>query len=104
MYTAGGVLVGNIAFERKNSSSDDVILLSKRYMGRSPKDDEVEIDNLHLPWQQPINENGKLKFPVKERGKKRNFSPEEVASEILRKVRFDGNLLFFLIIQCRDFS
>ncbi|CBY07424.1 unnamed protein product [Oikopleura dioica] len=88
MYTAGGVLVGNIAFERKNSSSDDVILLSKRYMGRSPKDDEVEIDNLHLPWQQPINENGKLKFPVKERGKKRNFSPEEVASEILRKVRF----------------
>ena len=98
MYTAGGVLVGNRAFEMKNSSSDDLILLSKRYMGRSPNDDEVEIDNLHLPWQQPVDENGKLKFPVKERGNKRHFTPEEVASEILRKVRFDGILSTFLCL------
>ena len=90
MYTEKGLIIGNIAYERMRSNPEDVILLAKRYMGRSPKDEEVEIDNLHLPWQQPIDENGKLKFQVNERGQRRNFSPEEIASEILRKVRLDG--------------
>lgn len=59
---------------------------AKRLIGRRFDDPTVQQDLKHWPFQ-VVSENGKPKIVVEYKGEKRKFSPEEISSMVLTKMK-----------------
>eukprot|EP00833_Pecoramyces_ruminatium_P003350 jgi/Orpsp1_1/1177382/evm.model.c7180000061246.1 len=79
-------LIGKPAMRKAGSNPTNTVYGIKRLMGRNFNDPEVQSDIKHWPFK-VIEKNGKPYSQVKYKNKIVNFTPEEISSMILSKMK-----------------
>jgi L1 cell adhesion molecule like protein len=79
-------MVGDAAKNQVAMNPENTIFDAKRLIGRRFDDPTVQSDMKHFPFK-VINENGKPKFKVTHKGEEKLFSPEEISSMVLFKMK-----------------
>ena len=79
-------LIGDAAKNQVAMNPENTIFDAKRLIGRRFDDESVQNDMKHFPFQ-VINEGGKPKVRVEFRGENKTFSPEEISSMVLLKMK-----------------
>ncbi|KXN85446.1 Heat shock protein HSS1 [Leucoagaricus sp. SymC.cos] len=79
-------LIGDAAKNQTAMNPHNTVFDAKRLIGRKFDDVEVQSDIKHFPFG-VINKNGKPYVTVEYRGEKKEFSPEEISSMVLTKMR-----------------
>lgn len=85
-FTENECLVGDAAKQQIALNPTNTIFDAKRLIGRSFDDPIVQADMKHWPFK-VINENGKPYFEVQHEGKAKTFSPEQISSMVLIKMK-----------------
>ncbi|KAF9047451.1 heat shock protein 70 family [Panaeolus papilionaceus] len=83
----GERLVGLPAKRQAVVNSANTVFAFKRLIGRQYKDKEVQDDQKHWPFQLVSKGDGRPAVQVDNGGKKQDFSPEELSSMVLQKMR-----------------
>ncbi|KPJ12929.1 Heat shock protein 68 [Papilio machaon] len=79
-------LIGDAAKNQVAMNPDNTIFDAKRLIGRKYDDPTVQQDIKHWPFK-VINDNGKPKIQVSFKGKAKVFTPEEISSMVLLKMK-----------------
>ncbi|KAG0671115.1 70-kilodalton heat shock protein [Pichia californica] len=79
-------LIGDAAKNQAAMNPHNTVFDAKRLIGRKFEDTEVQTDMKHFPFK-VINEGGKPKIQVEYKGETKVFTPEEISSMILTKMR-----------------
>ncbi|CAF1325763.1 unnamed protein product [Rotaria sordida] len=85
-FTDSGRLIGDEAKNQVARNPNNTIFDAKRLIGRKFNDATVQADIQHWPFL-VINDNGKPKIQVEYKNKIKLFTPEEVSSMILTKMK-----------------
>ncbi|XP_050678910.1 heat shock protein 68-like [Leptidea sinapis] len=85
-FTPRERLIGEAAKNQAAVNPSNTIFAVKRLIGRRFDDVGLHMDLMHLPIK-VINDNGKPKILVEYRGVKRKFSPEEICSMLLYRMK-----------------
>ena len=87
---SGERLVGQAAKRQAVTNSKNTIFSVKRFMGR--KYAEVKGEQARVPYKLVEAKNGDAHIEVEVKGEKKTYSPEEVSSFILAKLKAEGGL------------
>lgn len=88
-FTASGErLVGSAAKRQAVTNPENTIFSIKRLIGR--KKSELDREDKHFPYRIVEGTNGDAWVEVTVRGEKKRFSPEEISSMILAKLKADA--------------
>jgi len=79
-------LIGDGAKNQVTVNPENTIFDAKRLIGRDFRDPTVQDDMKHWPFQ-VFDKNGKPHFRVQFKGETKEFSPEEVSSMVLTKMK-----------------
>ncbi|GMM36691.1 Hsp70 family ATPase [Saccharomycopsis crataegensis] len=79
-------LIGDAAKNQAVINPHNTVFDAKRLIGRKFDDPEVQEDIKHYPFK-VINEGGKPKIQVEYKGETKKFTPEEISSMILGKMK-----------------
>ncbi|XP_030020254.2 LOW QUALITY PROTEIN: heat shock protein 68 [Manduca sexta] len=79
-------LIGDAAKNQVAMNPRNTVFDAKRLIGRKFDDPKVQQDLKHWPFQ-VVSDGGKPKIIVEYKGEKRHFSPEEISSMILTKMK-----------------
>ena len=85
-FTDSERLIGDPAKNQTSMNPINTIFDAKRLIGRKFNDNVVQQDMKHWPFK-VINNNGTPLFQVTYKGESKTFSPEEISSMILTKMR-----------------
>lgn len=85
-FTDNEILMGEAAKIQVTSNSKNTIFDAKRFMGKDFDDPSVKRDAEHLPCEL-INKNNRPVFQVTYQEKERQYTPEEISSFILMKMK-----------------
>ncbi len=85
-FTENEVLIGEAAKNQVNSNPENTIFDAKRFIGRYYDDPSVRTDAEHLTTK-VVNKNNKPVFQVTYNGEERTYTPEEISSYILIKLK-----------------
>lgn len=80
------VLIGEAAKNQVNTNAENTVFDAKRFMGRNFDDPTVASDVQHLT-SKVVNKNNKPVFQVSYQGEERCYTPEEISSYILIKLK-----------------
>ena len=80
------VLIGEAAKNQVNTNAENTVFDAKRFMGRYFDDPTVASDIQHLT-SKVVNKNNKPVFQVTYQGEERCYTPEEISSYILIKLK-----------------
>jgi heat shock protein 1/8 len=84
-------LIGDAAKNQVAMNPFNTVFDAKRLIGRKFDDAEVQADIKHFPFK-VINEGGKPKIQVEFKGEEKTFTPEEISSMVLTKMRETAEL------------
>ncbi|XP_061191876.1 heat shock protein 70 B2-like [Saccostrea echinata] len=79
-------LIGDAAKNQVALNSANTIFDAKRLIGRKFNDDSVQADMKHWPFK-VVNDGGKPKLEVEYKNEKKRFTPEEISSMVLTKMK-----------------
>lgn len=79
-------LVGDAAKNQAASNTKNTVFDIKRLIGLKYKDTSVQNDLKHIPYK-VVNKDGKPQVKVSYSGEEKNFTPEEISSMILGKMK-----------------
>uniref|UniRef100_A0A8D8M3B4 Heat shock 70 kDa protein cognate 4 n=1 Tax=Cacopsylla melanoneura TaxID=428564 RepID=A0A8D8M3B4_9HEMI len=79
-------LIGDAAKNQVAMNPNNTIFDAKRLIGRKFEDSTVQADMKHWPFD-VVSDGGKPKIQVEYKGEKKTFSPEEVSSMVLTKMK-----------------
>ncbi|EPQ28263.1 uncharacterized protein PFL1_04090 [Pseudozyma flocculosa PF-1] len=79
-------LIGDAAKNQVAMNPHNTVFDAKRLIGRKFSDSEVQSDMKHWPFQ-VIDKDGKPNISVEYKGEKKTFTPEEISSMVLLKMR-----------------
>lgn len=79
-------MIGDPAKEQANLNPENSLFDSKRMIGRRYSDQEIQNDIKVWPFK-VVDREGKPKYQVKFKGDVKEFSPEEISSMILTKMK-----------------
>ncbi|KAK3303965.1 heat shock protein 70 family [Chaetomium strumarium] len=79
-------LIGDAAKNQVAMNPHNTVFDAKRLIGRKFNDPEVQADMKHFPFK-VIDRNGKPHIEVEFKGEKKVFTPEEISSMVLTKMR-----------------
>ncbi|CAM0137785.1 Hsp70 chaperone [Umbelopsis sp. WA50703] len=79
-------LIGDAAKNQVAMNPHNTVFDAKRLIGRRFQDAEVQSDMKHWPFK-VIDEGGKPKVQIEHKGEKKTFTPEEISSMVLVKMR-----------------
>lgn len=79
-------LIGDAAKNQVAMNANNTIFDAKRLIGRKFNDDNVQSDMKHWPFT-VINDGGKPKLEVEFKNEKKKFTPEEISSMVLTKMK-----------------
>ncbi|KAJ3897725.1 heat shock cognate 70 [Lentinula edodes] len=85
-FTDGEHLIGDAAKNQVAMNPHITVFDAKRLIGRKFDDAEVQADMKHFPFT-VFSEEGKPYIEVEYRGEKKQFSPEEISSMVLLKMK-----------------
>ncbi|KAF8212592.1 heat shock protein 70 [Mycena galopus ATCC 62051] len=85
-FSDNGRLIGNAAKNQVLTNPTNTVFNMKRLIGRKFDDNEVQADIKHFPFT-VIGRGGKPYIRVQYRGEQKEFSPEEISSMILLKMK-----------------
>ena len=85
-FTPTERLVGDAAKNQGNMNPENSLFDSKRMIGRRFSDSEIQNDIKHWPFK-VIDNSGKPMYQVKFKGEIKTFSPEEISSMVLGKMK-----------------
>ncbi|KAF8828412.1 hypothetical protein HHX47_DHR4000955 [Lentinula edodes] len=85
-FTDGEHLIGDAAKNQVAMNPHNTVFDAKRLIGRKFDDAEVQADMKHFPFT-VFSKEGKLYIEVEYRGEKKQFSPEEISSMVLLKMK-----------------
>ncbi|GAB0100021.1 Heat shock protein 70 family [Sergentomyia squamirostris] len=85
-FTDSERLIGDAAKNQVAMNPTNTIFDAKRLIGRKFDDPKIQEDIKHWPFT-VVSEGGKPKLSVEFKGEKKRFSPEEVSSMILTKMK-----------------
>ncbi|XP_065210420.1 heat shock 70 kDa protein II-like [Planococcus citri] len=85
-FTDVEILIGDAAKKQSTRNLRNTVYDVKRLMGRKYDDDTVQADLKHWPFQ-VIDDNNKPKIQVEFQGAFKTYSPEEISSMVLRKMK-----------------
>jgi heat shock protein 1/8 len=84
-------LIGDAAKNQVAMNPFNTVFDAKRLIGRKFEDAEVQSDIKHFPFK-VFNEGGKPKIQVEFKGEEKSFTPEEISSMVLTKMRETAEL------------
>nr|QWV59540.1 heat shock protein 70-6 [Lasioderma serricorne] len=79
-------LIGDAAKNQVAMNPSNTVFDAKRLIGRKFDDPKIQQDMKHWPFK-VVNEGGKPKIEVEFRGERKRFSPEEISSMVLTKMK-----------------
>lgn len=79
-------LIGDAAKNQVAMNPKNTIFDAKRLIGRRYDDSKIQDDIKHWPFA-VVNDNGKPKMMVEYKGERKKFSPEEISSMVLIKMK-----------------
>ncbi|GAV29415.1 hypothetical protein PMKS-002915 [Pichia membranifaciens] len=79
-------LIGDAAKNQAAMNPHNTVFDAKRLIGRKFEDSEVQTDMKHFPFK-IVDQGGKPKIQVEYKGETKIFTPEEISSMILTKMR-----------------
>lgn len=85
-FTSTEVLIGEAAKNQVNSNPENTVFDAKRFIGRYFDDKTVVEDSKHLTCP-VVNRNNKPVFKVQYQGTERCYTPEEISSYVLIKLK-----------------
>ncbi|XP_062580004.1 heat shock protein 68-like [Saccostrea cucullata] len=85
-FTDSERLIGDAAKNQVALNSANTIFDAKRLIGRKFNDESVQADMKHWPFK-VVNEGGKPKLEVEHKNEKKRFTPEEISSMVLTKMK-----------------
>lgn len=85
-FTDNDHLVGDAAKMQSAANPKNTIFDAKRLIGREFNDPTIQEDMKHWPFK-VINKNGKPYLEVQHEGKTKEFSPEQISSMVLMKMK-----------------
>ncbi|KAL6941273.1 Hsp70 ATPase ssa1 [Hanseniaspora osmophila] len=85
-FTDSERLIGDAAKNQAAMNPSNTVFDAKRLIGRNFSDEEVQSDMKHFPFK-IIEANGKPKIQVEYKGETKSFTPEEISSMILGKMK-----------------
>ena len=85
-FTETERLIGDAAKGQVAMNPQNTIFDAKRLIGRKFDDPTIQNDMKHWPFQ-VINDNSKPKIAVEYKGERKTFSPEEISSMVLVKMK-----------------
>jgi L1 cell adhesion molecule like protein len=85
-FTPTERLIGDAAKNQGNMNPENSLFDSKRMIGRRFGDQEIQNDIKHWPFK-VIEKEGKPHYSVKYKGETKEFSPEEISSMVLSKMK-----------------
>ena len=85
-FTDDERLIGDAAKNQVAMNPENTIFDAKRLIGRNYNDPNVQSDSKHWPFK-VVNDKGKPKLEVESQGENKQFSPEEISSMILVKMK-----------------
>lgn len=85
-FTDSERLIGEPAKSQVSMNPENTIFDAKRLIGRNYNDPNVQSDSKHWPFK-VVNDKGKPKLEVESQGENKQFSPEEISSMILVKMK-----------------
>jgi len=85
-FTDSERLIGDAAKNQVAMNPNNTVFDAKRLIGRKFEDQTVQADMKHWPFK-VINEGGKPKIQVEYKNETKTFTPEEISSMVLTKMR-----------------
>ena len=85
-FTENEVLIGEAAKNQVNTNPENTVFDAKRFIGRYFDDTSVTLDTKHLTCK-VVNKNNKPVFQVNYQKEERCYTPEEISSYILIKLK-----------------
>ena len=85
-FTDSERLIGDPAKNQVALNPENTVFDSKRLIGRKFDDPSVQSDRKHWPFQ-VLDANGKVKIRVRHQGAVKTFTPEEISSMVLTKMK-----------------
>jgi heat shock 70kDa protein 1/2/6/8 len=85
-FTARGRLIGNPAKNQLASNPLNTIFNAQRFLGRKFLDPQVQADLKHYPFK-VVDQNGNAAFQVEFKGETKTFTPEDIISMMLGKIK-----------------
>ncbi|KAH7814864.1 putative cytosolic heat shock 70 protein [Monocercomonoides exilis] len=85
-FTPTERLIGDAAKNQGNMNPENSLFDSKRMIGRRFSDNEIQNDMKHWPFK-VVDRSGKPMYQVKYKGETKEFSPEEISSMVLSKMK-----------------
>lgn len=85
-FTDSERLIGDAAKNQVAMNPSNTVFDAKRLIGRKFDDEKIQADIKHWPFK-VVNDGGKPKIQVEFRGEKKTFSPEEISSMVLTKMK-----------------
>ncbi|CAF3613782.1 unnamed protein product [Adineta steineri] len=85
-FTDSECLIGDAAKNQIFMNPNSTIFNAKRLIGRKFDDTTVQADMKHWPFK-VISDDGKLKIQVKYKNETKSFTPEEISSMVLSKMK-----------------
>lgn len=85
-FTDSERLIGDAAKNQVAMNPHNTVFDAKRLIGRKFNDPEVQADMKHWPFK-VINKDGKPVIEVEYRGEQKDFTPEEISSMVLLKMK-----------------
>jgi len=79
-------LIGDAAKNQAAMNPENTVFDAKRLIGRRFDDQSVQSDMKHWPFK-VVNDNGKPKIMAEYKGETKTFSPEEISSMVLTKMK-----------------
>lgn len=79
-------LIGDAAKNQVALNASNTIFDAKRLIGRKFTDESVQSDMKHWPFK-VVNDGGKPKLEVEYKGERKRFTPEEISSMVLTKMK-----------------
>ncbi|XP_069685630.1 heat shock protein 70 A1-like [Periplaneta americana] len=84
-------LIGDAAKNQVAMNPKNTVFDAKRLIGRRFDDDKIQSDMKHWPFT-VVNDCGKPKIQVEHKGEVRNFTPEEISSMVLTKMKENAEI------------
>lgn len=98
-FTDSERLIGDAAKNQVAMNPSNTIFDAKRLIGRKYDDPKIQQDMKHWPFK-VLNDGGKPKIQVEFKGERKTFTPEEISSMVLRKLKETADA--FLGREARD--
>ncbi len=86
-FTDAERLIGDAAKNQANYNPQNTVFDAKRLIGRRFDDQSVQRDMKHWPFGVSKDSNGKPMINITHKGEEKSFTPEEISSMVLSKMR-----------------